>query len=95
MFKKKFKKVQIERRFIKEASVFSAWKLDDFGITKKCLEHDERYWKVATKVLKDKEDYKSLMRIIKKDFNLLKAMHIHMASSSIFPATSEPEWRKF
>jgi hypothetical protein len=73
MYKKKFKRVLIERRFIKEASVFAAWKTDDFGVLKKCLEHDSRYWKVHTKVLKDRDDYKNLVSLVKKNLSLLKA----------------------
>lgn len=53
-YKKRYARVKVERRFVKEASVFATWKQDDPTVFKKCIEHDKRYWKLASKVVKDR-----------------------------------------
>ena len=93
-YRKRYARVKVERRFVKEASVFAPWKQDDFGVLKKCLDHDRRYWKVASKVVKDREDRQAVEAAVARHLPLLKALHLHMAASSGFPATTEPEWRK-
>ena len=93
-YRKRYARVRVERRFVKEASVFAAWKQDDSVVLKKCFDHDRRYWKVASKVVKDREDLKAVEAAIRHHLPYLKALHLHMAASSGFPATTEPEWRR-
>lgn len=73
-----------ERRFIKENSVFSTWRLDDEFVLKRCLQHDQKYWKVH-KVVKDKEDFDNVFAVIEEHYELLKNTHIELSTRSSFP----------
>lgn len=95
----KLKRNVAPRRFIKEVSVFAKWKLDDSHTVKKCLEHDFRWWKLSkfikNKSDKDRHEIEQLKNAIRKHFDSLKAIHLQMASKSMFPAVSMADWTTF
>ena len=86
-FRKRFKKVVIQRKFVKESSVFAYWITDTSASLAKCFEYDMRYWK-CKRFIKEKDDFENLKKSVKKNYEFLKANHLALASTSCFPATS-------
>ena len=90
-FRKRFKKIVIERKFVKETSVFAYWITDTPASIAKCFEYDMRYWK-CKRFIKDKDDFENLKKSVKKNYEFLKANHLALASTSTFPCTSINEF---
>jgi len=53
-----------------------------------------RWWKTP-RFVKDEEDYKNILAVIKKYFPQLKATHLQLASRSTFPATYVIEYTQY
>ena len=51
------------------------------------LKHDVKYWKVP-RFIKDPEEVENLQLVVEKYYDLLKAEHIWLASSSNFPCVT-------
>lgn len=92
--KKHKKKLLVDRKFVKEHSVFAQWRLDDDGTLRKCLAHDMRYWKVG-KFVKQPSDLEAVVRRTRAHFEMLKNSHIVEASISYFPYISINEYMQF
>jgi len=92
LLRKNNRKLKIERKFVKESSVFAYWKIDDQYILNRCITHDLKYWKVQ-RFVKEKDEYYRLSRVVRKYFPQLKAQHLWMISNAnSYPATT---WRDF
>ena len=66
-YRKKINSHFIERKFVKEQSVFRDWHEDDDSIRAKCLENDFGLWKVS-KLNLDPEDLYQCKEIIEENF---------------------------
>ncbi len=71
MFTKELKKSECVNLFIKEKSVFKNWQQDTELTVKKCLENDQKFWKVD-KICKDSETRKAVLEIINARYEDLK-----------------------
>ena len=88
------KKIILQRKFVKEASVFAQWRQDDAGIIKNCLAHDSKYWKI-NRFIREKEEQDQVIEIVKKHFLFLKNTHLYLCSKSQFPAISMNDFTAF
>lgn len=93
-FRKTFKSHIIQRRFLKDSSVFSRWIPDDRKTLKLCLEHDLKWWK-AGRFVKSDEDMKKLVNLIRIHYPVLKANFLWAASGSNFPTIDIGEFTDF
>ena len=93
-FRKRFKKILIQRKFVKESSVFAYWITDTPATIAKCFEYDMKFWK-CKKFIKDKDDYNDLKKSVKRNYEFIKANHLALASTSTFPATSINDFTLF
>lgn len=75
-------------------SVWGNWRDDTPSVVKQCLKHDFKYWKVP-RFVKDPKQVELVQQVVEKYFDLLKAEHIQMAASSIFPASSLNEFTSY
>jgi hypothetical protein len=83
-FKKKTNTVWVQRSFDAKNSVFKTWKADSPKTTQQCLEHDYHYWKVH-KFCRDKSMVERLKDIVRKNFQLLKCVHLKECALSDYP----------
>ena len=94
VFKKKVKKLIIERTFVKEKSVFASWREDTKKVINACLEHDARYWKLH-KFVPQASARADVLEIVRKHFLMLKATHLKEAANSTYPSTFITEYMAF
>lgn len=93
-FVKQGKSHQKVRTFKKQNSVFKDWKEDDDKRIDAAFEHDTSHWKVP-RFVKDPDEQKHVLFLIKKHFVTLKSIYIYYCSKSNFPYINFEEFRTF
>lgn len=95
LFKKPLGSHMIQRKFMKENSVFAEWIEDDPYILQRVKEDAAAHWKL-TKMKMDQAEWQKLMKVIEENMSLLKHIYIWLQSSSdSFPGISSLDFARF
>ena len=70
-----------EQKFNKLKSVFKSWTKDNIQILQKAADIDTASWKVS-KMIKDKDDYDGVVKLIFKNYDKLKHIFISLISQT-------------
>ena len=74
----------VEKKFVRETSIFADFKVDNDTVLSQCFQYDKKYWKIA-RLTKDVEDLRKTESIIKANYSFLKQFFLTSAASSKFP----------
>lgn len=95
LFRKPLTSFLIQRKFLKEHSVFADWIEDDDNVLQKCKDDAWQHWKFP-KMKVDPQDREELMRVIHTHFPLLKHVFVWLQSlSDVYPGVTGLEYSRF